>query len=396
MKMTCVFMDEVRKAMALVLACSAISLPVAGEVSAELAQSLTNKTKASITGVMPSQTAGFVLGGSSNEVSGLESENSIIELRRAIYESRKWGPLSAEQFELAKRIFNEWREKELKPYLQLLRAEEGIVEERIPFCARVWYCVAGTKTKELNGKKLSFDLTREEIFEYAKGSENENVICNEEGEPMIWMVVNDKKIEEKAKKGFSRAINWYKENGMPDILESAAENGMSVYYVANTFADSGASLVWLDQWGQVCVDSGYDNTKGLSEKYWENMPKLALWVEPYGIKFFQVMEALKAYESEDRNRGNNEVVKSLIAGYVAQALVNGGNEDKTIKIDAESFPIAADSFAKDYSEYDVTVDGAGTRRLLWLMADFARIPGFGSLRDVPTFVEAMKRRPSSY
>ena len=323
-------------------------------------------------------------------VANSELKITIEDLRRSMWTGSERGPLSAEQLELAKSTFIVWQENEFGPYEEKLRALEGIDERRVPFIAKVWYCRNESQIQALNGKKLSYDLPEEELFDYVKGGENDDVYCDKNGIPRVWIKVNDERIEDKVKEGFSGAIEWYRAYGMPDILESVTENGMSVYYVADFFPGSSIALTFLDQWGQVSSNVSFNNTKELGKTSFVNISIINLWVESYGIKYLQVQDALKAYLSGDINRGNCEVVKSLIAGYVAQA--GRGNDDELISNLAKSFPVAADTFAKDYSEYGVTLDGVETRRLLWLMADFVRIPGFGSLRDVPTFVEAMNKR----
>lgn len=334
-----------------------------------------------IAGEMPSQQL---------QIETLETEKTIItpkQVKEAIM-NLSTNSVSPEYLGAAKDIFEKWEESTFGPYEERLRKMEGVKEERVPFCARVWYCRNEAKSHADELVKFQDYLGETDIIAYAKGEKNANVICDKEGNPRVWMVVADKKFEKKAIKSFNEAIKWYKENKMPDMLESASENGSCVFFVANTDPDKGSSSAWLNEWGEICLNQNSENTKGIPDKNIRNQYISALVVEPYGIVFKQVTSALDLFAGPAINTGNNEVVKSLVAVYVAEEL-SGVDKDGYYEGFAEGFLGMAKMFAKNYSRQGVTIDGPLTKRLLELMDEFARIPGFGSLKDVETYNQAM-------
>lgn len=340
-------------------------------------------------GEMPSQKSNM---GSetTSEVSPVPAETYTVEqVKDSIINGPEVTPLPTAKVEVAKEAFKAWKERDFGSIEAELRLKGGL-EKRVLGDARVIYCLRNSK--QFGNLKLQDYLTEEEVVAHCKGEENKKVIYCKDKEKFIWLVVADKKIEEKAMKGAKDAIKWYKDNEMPDMLESAVENGLCVLFSANTHPERRSSSMWLNRAGVICLNQCLENTKKLTNINWRNQYISALFVEPYGILFHQISEALNLFDNNldgaMKNSGNVEVIKSLIAGYIAEVL-KGKDKDRIYETFADEFSGAAVNFARDYAKYGVTVDGPQTKRFLALMADFVRIPGFGSLKNVPTYNMAM-------
>jgi hypothetical protein len=299
--------------------------------------------------------------------------------------------LTEAEYAVVQQAVADWEAESFDTIERELRNVDGYQEERVSFCARVLYCLRNAHNTCDYVVKIQDYLNYNEVIAYLTGGENSDVLCNDAGKPCLWMVVADKDIEEKARTGMNSALQWYKENRMPDMLTCAGVNGngASIFFVANTHADRGTESVWLDEWGEICLNQGVKNSTKLSNIAWRNQYILALWVEPYGIRYYQLSNALGLFQNESegpwRNGGYCEVVKSLMAGYVAEALLELDEDNIAYSVCASSFPVIADDFARSYAKFGVTTDGSQTKRLLALMADFAYIPGFESLKNVSTY-----------
>lgn len=381
MKSTFVFRSLFRRAKAALLAILTVTGPIAGEVRAESDQTQTDKTATETAGVMPSQQL---------QIETLDSKEGIItpkQVKEAIM-NLNTNSVSPEYLGAAKDIFEKWEESTFGPYEDRLRKIEGAKEERIPFGARVWYCRNYAWSHADDVAKFQDYLGEIDIIDYVKGGKNPNVICDKEGNPRVWIVVKDKKYERKAIKSFSEAIKWYKDNQLPDMLESASENGLCVFFVANTEPDMPSYSSWLNQWGVVSINQNSENTKGIKDNIIRNQYISALINEPYGIIFEQVAIALNLWDSIVVTTGHAEVIKSFIPQYVSEVL-KGKDKDGLYEMYADNFRQASLHWAQIYAKQGVTSDGLLTKRLLELMAEFVRIPGFGTLKNVETYNQAM-------
>ena len=81
----------------------------------------------------------------------------------------------------------------------------------------------------------------------------------------------------------------------------------------------------------------------------------------------------------------------LTVPYVARAYRE--KNDKLIN-DYETYFNLADTFADMYAMHGVTTNGYETRKLLWLMTDFIRVPGLESLKNVSELMEFIGKPPT--
>lgn len=366
---------------------------VPGLVQAETENSDGPEKEIVIKGEMPSQNEKFMGasgGGHSNELTSQpESLDTINQIREYILNESGTEPLSTKQLEMARIICEEKRIEKFETIEAELRAIEGAKEERVPFGARVLYCHRNSDNESDSVLKFQNFFTEDDVISYVKGGENDMVLCDSEGKPQIWMVVADEKIEKKALKGVKDAIKWYKDNKMTDIMETSVENGLSVLFIAAAYPGMASSGVWLNEWGLTCLNQNYENTKKLAGENWRFQYIRALWVEPYGIRFWQMSKALNLFDNLYTELGMLEVVKSLIAGYVAEDM-RDKDKDGTYALFADAYPESAINFAKDFTRYGVEVNGPNTKKLVQLMAELVRIPGFGNLKEVITYNKAME------
>lgn len=298
------------------------------------------------------------------------------------------GDLSPEYLEAAKNIFEQTEKEKYAPFEEKLRKIEGAKEERIPFGARVWYSRNNSWSHADGVAKFQNHVGEADIIDYVKGGKNPNVICDKEGVPRVWVVVEDEKYEEKAIKLFKESIKWLGKNKMPDMLESASENGLCVFFVANTDPDRGPNSVWLNQWGVVCLNQSSQNIKGIKDLNLRNQYLTALIAEPPGIISQQLTTSLGLWDSLVVNSSHSEVTKSLIAGYVTEEL-RGKDKDGIYESYADSFPKKAIRWAQQFASQGVTVDGPVTKKLLVLLNEVIRVPGFGTLENIDTYNKAI-------
>ena len=101
-----------------------------------------------------------------------------------------------------------------------------------------------------------------------------------------------------------------------------------------------------------------------------------LFVESYGIAYYQIVNALGLNSTGYDVLGNMEVVKSLMTACVAESM---SNFDKRYVTYFENFTAEAKTFTGDFG---LSTESPWTRRQLQLILDLIDPIGFDSFREV--------------
>lgn len=308
-----------------------------------------------------------------------EYKNQVID-EILDYQKPEPTPIPTEQVQ---DILEAWKEETFGPYRQELKDLGAEDKDRINFGAKMLYAWDNSKgMKGWNDGKEKFQnhLSREEIIDFVLTGENEDVFCDENGKPMVWQVIADKKAEPRVEQAFKASLEWYADNGAPDALESMCNNGFCIFFAAVSDPERGPGFL-LTEHGIISPNMDSENIKILKDKGLRNILNMGLMVESYGIAYLQIVKALGL--SGFSLVGNAEVVKSLMAAYVAESMTSVYKE---YVIYSEEFFGKAENFANNFS---LSLDDPWITRQLELMADLVDPIGFSSLREAKAFNEAI-------
>lgn len=286
--------------------------------------------------------------------------------------------------EKVKNILEAWKEETFGPYRQELKELGAEDKDRINFGAKMLY--AWDNSKGLAGwddgkEKFQNHLSREEIIEFVLTGENEDVFCDENGKPMVWQIIADKKAEPRVRRAFKASLDWYTDNGAPDALESMCNNGFCIFFAAVNNPERGPGSFLLTEHGIISPNMDSGNIKILKDKGLRDVLTRGLMVESYGVAYYQIVKSLGLSGFDPL--GNCEVIKSLMAAYVAESM---SNFDKEYVVYAEEFSGEAKTFANSFG---LSLDYPWIPRQLELMADLIDPIGFASLREAKAFNDAI-------
>lgn len=275
--------------------------------------------------------------------------------------------------ERVRNVLEAWRDQIFSPYRKELKDLGAENESRIDFGSRMLYAYDYSKDMKGGNESDKFQnyISRQEIVDYVLGGENDDVLCNEAGEPRLWLVNMNDDMKEACKGSFS----WFKKNKAPDAMDSIYNNGACVIFTTLTDPDRGPGSVLLTEFGVISPNMTPDNIKQYKNKnaLMTDFARME-FVESYGIAYWQVMKFMNI--SSFDKLGNMEVVKSLIAATVSKDL---GYKDLY-----KHFNGVANDFAKLYK---ISLKDPLIKRQLQLLADLIKPVGLNSLRDSKSFVK---------
>ncbi len=295
------------------------------------------------------------------------------------YQKPEPTPIPTEQVQ---DILEAWKEETFGPYRQELKDLGAEDKDRINFGARMLY--AWDNSKGLAGwddgkDKFQNHLSREEIVNYVLTGESEDVFYDEDGKPMVWQV----NMTGRMKKAFRAAIDWYEDNGAPDALESVCNNGFCVLFTAMTDPERGPNSVCLTEHGIISPNKNEENIKDIPDENLRNQFIGHLFVESYGIAYYQLVNALGLSSTGYDSLGNCEVVKSLMALYVADSM---SDLDDMYTDYTKRYTVSAEDFARNFG---LSTESPWTMRQLQLILDLIDPIGFESFREVGSMGEVV-------
>lgn len=349
--------------------------PIVASASSDAEVDLTPPTAVVTPGEMESQNAGEVTP-DPTMVTDEYRQQTVAEIMN--FEGPEPTPIPTEK---VKNIFEVWKEQTFGPYEQELRELGCENEDRIVFGAKMLYAWDNSRDMKNTDRYDKFQnyLSREEIISFCLGDENEDVFYDEDGKPVVWQV----NMTDRMKKAFKAAIDWYEDNGAPDALESVCNNGFCVLFTTVTDPERGAGSVLLTEWGVISPNKNEENTKDIPDKNLRNHFIRDLFVESYGIAYYQLVKALGLNSTGYDVLGNVEVVKSLMTTYVAESM---SGFDKRYVMYAEDFAGVAETFAGNFG---LSTESPWTMRQLQLILDLIDPIGFESFREVGSMGEVV-------
>lgn len=303
--------------------------------------------------------------------------------------------------EMCQTIFAAWKEETFGPYEAELRALGAKDEGWIKWGGRILdaYDYQLDMNNDTVGDMFQNYIARDEIVRYVVEGKGEKVFCDKKGVPLCLIIVPDQKdkkttdkFEKKVIKGFQDAITWYQKNGDPDICDSLRDNGFIFFFVTVSHPEKAPDAVYLTDRGGIAPNMDYENSKMM--KNFRNVFIFDLFVESYGITFFQEMKALGLSNNLGGGyyvNGYNEVVKSLAAMCVATDLT-GVDKIGMYAMSGVEFANAAVNFHNSFLERGVDLDQKTINRLLNVLACVVNPIGFDSLYDVDAFNDFIEAR----
>ncbi|HNW86272.1 MAG TPA: hypothetical protein PKJ47_04975 [Candidatus Limiplasma sp.] len=244
-----------------------------------------------------------------------------------------------------------YRDSLFVDYRRELVAYGCMDEATIDFCAKVLYALDNdsfvSQTASRNGNpRLKDCVTHEQILMYSVTKHELDVIVNKDNNPRILLLNTTPEVDQ----GIKDAINWFINNGAPDILESMYYNGlciiMPIYDPHHGFFLFENGVITPEIYKNANRELlPYRKDGGLCQNFIRGF-----LIEPYGIAHDQIQQALSLPILGLEQNLNVEIVKGYLGSYTAyQLLMN--NHDVTYAILAD--PLEGESFMESYARGEI-------------------------------------------
>lgn len=330
--------DNQKKTIALGLVISALSGPMVGQVRAESDVGLPSATITEV-GLMPSQ-----------EVKPV-SEAEKTELRKMIMDFKGVDSMDL-PYETIRRMVVEADDRKYSEYRQILRESGCTDSEVIEDHAKWMYGVDNDNDDTLNNSKtpegygfLRNYVTHKQIIHHALTGEGLNVYT-ENGKSILFVNTS-----EQGEKAFRAAIDWYKKNGVENIVDLLSEKGFCIWFPHFFQEDGGpGTTLVVPEMGEINQNFDINYSRKMKDDGLRDQIIYILAVESIAISHGQVMMALTGDNLFEFTHGLDqlEIVKCLMMGYNFDYLYKK-NGDEKYKMWSESYKSQAEYFVQMFN-----------------------------------------------